>query len=117
MKLFDYCDHRGINRIAAWTRELQPEDRAKLWAKLLILEKLSVDQLPGYGDIQASDRCQRVTRCAPADGLSGPGGKEHGDYATGRCGGERREAPKGNRRNGREVSAAHPSRQHEAVPA
>jgi hypothetical protein len=54
MRLFDYRDLRGINRIAAWTRELQPEDRAKLWAKLLILEKLPVDQLPGYlkGPIQ-----------------------------------------------------------------
>lgn len=54
MRLYDYRDHRGINRIADWTRGLQPEERAKVWAKLLILEKLSIDQLPGYlkGPIQ-----------------------------------------------------------------
>jgi hypothetical protein len=48
IKLYDYVDARGVNQIAAWTRSLEATERAKLAAKLLILEKLPVESLPQY---------------------------------------------------------------------
>ena len=45
--LYDYLDDKGINEIKAWTQKLQKKERAKLNAKLDMLEKHGSDLPPG----------------------------------------------------------------------
>ena len=45
-KLYDYIDHDGNNDIKTWTLALQKVERAKLNAKLDMLEKLGSDLFP-----------------------------------------------------------------------
>jgi hypothetical protein len=47
MRLYDYVDARGVNRIGVWTRTLPLRERAKLNNKLSLLEQAGPDLLPG----------------------------------------------------------------------
>jgi hypothetical protein len=47
--LYDYVDDARVNQIAAWSRGLQPEERARLRSKLKTLERVDdPNQLPRF---------------------------------------------------------------------